>query len=168
MLATPKQAAEAYDQIFESVAPRSARIVEDRTNIINSLKWIVKQKGSVVADNDLRSDFETGEPFKELVLMRNGHRRVAADAVAAKGKWGGSRKRKVVESSSYQRNIHPAARRIVKARMGISKAMHDNTKTAAAVAEMEGMNFKEEIQAQMKLPPTAGPPTAGPPSSDAP
>lgn len=147
-LNTPTQAKKAYRRIFEEVAPEIRRIIQDRSNIVNSLKWIVKYKGSVVPDDDLRRDFETKEPFRNSTHLREGHRDISSKGTTKKANRGGARKRTQALDDYGNCKWHPIVKTIVSAKIKVSKHRYDPTdelNKAEYNDAIEEVKFKREF-----------------------
>ena len=92
------------------IAPTSKRIIQDRSNIVNLLKWIVHYQGSVVPDHHLRTDFASGTQIREALQLRNGHGYITSQKAIdskAKAKQGGKRERKLAFDDYGHKDWHP-------------------------------------------------------------
>ena len=129
-LNTPVKAKNAYRRIFRDVAPTMKRIIQDRRNIINSLKWIVNYQGGIIPDHVLRTDFASGAQIREALQLRNGHRyKTSQKAIGkdSKATWGGKRKRKLAFDDYGHKDWHPMVVPVVDGKMKISKYFNDMT-----------------------------------------
>ena len=150
-LSTPNMAKKTYRRIFEEVAPTSKRIIQDRRNIVNSLKCIVNHQGGIVPDHLLRTNFESGTEVRDALTLRNGHRyKTSQKAIDfdSKSSRGGSRKRKLAFDDYGHKDWHSLAKPVVHGKMKVSKYFNDMTdpKNKQEYEQtIQEMKFKQEF-----------------------
>ena len=149
-LNTPLMAKNAYRKIFRDTAPTSKRIIQDRTNIVNSLKWIVHYQGSVVPDHHLRTDFASGAQIREALQLRNGHRYVTSQKALddkSQAKRGGKRERKLAFDDYGHKDWHPSVIPVVQGKKALSKYFNDKSdpeNQQAYEQTIQEIQFKKE------------------------